>query len=70
MTVPEERTRAALQTRQFLKELATCNPKSGAPEHVRAEAIRLLRHYPSPSDMDIAHWYAPFWFGPVEGYGR
>lgn len=67
VTVPEERTRAVLQTRDFLKELATSNPKSGVPEKVRAEAIRLLRHYPSSSDIEIAHMYAPFWYGPVDG---
>ncbi len=66
MTTPSERTLAVLQTRTFLGELAFSNAQSGVPEHVRREAKRLLRHFPSSSDMNIAHMHTPIWFGPVE----
>lgn len=65
MTTPWERTRAVLQTREFLSELACASAKSGVPVYVRREATRLLRHYPSPSDMNIAHLGVPIWFGPT-----
>ncbi|WP_370655087.1 BPSL0761 family protein [Hydrogenophaga sp.] len=69
MTVPEERTLAVLQTRIFLQELANAPPKNRVPEAVRQEAIRLLRHYPAPSHLELAHLHAPGWFGPVRGFG-
>lgn len=51
MTLPNERTRSVLNTHGFLLRLAT--PYGGGlkriPKDVRAEARRLLRHYP--------HWF-------------
>ena len=51
MTLPNERTRSVLNTHDFLLRLAT--PYGGGlkriPKEVRAEARRLLRHYP--------HWF-------------
>ena len=51
MTMPAERTRAILQTREFLKELQHMPRQFKA---VRAEARRLLRHYPDASDIDMS----------------
>lgn len=55
MTLPYERTRSVLNTQQFLLRLAT--PYGGGlkriPNDVRAEARRLLRHYPSWVDFMI-----------------
>jgi hypothetical protein len=67
MTVPVQRTLAVLQARELLKELASSSAQSGVPEHVRREAERLLRHFPFPSHMQIAHLGAPLLFGPAEG---
>lgn len=50
MTMPDERTRSVLQTRQFLEELAGAKV-SGIPEEVRVEARRLLRHFPEKYDL-------------------
>jgi hypothetical protein len=51
MTLPNQRTRSVLNTHDFLLRLAT--PYGGGlkriPKEVRAEARRLLRHYP--------HWF-------------
>lgn len=69
VTVPEERTLAVLQTRVFLQEIAHAAPRSGVSKALRQEAFRLLRHYPAPSHLELAHLYAPEWFGPVEGFG-
>jgi hypothetical protein len=52
MTLPFERTRSVLNTRQFLLEL--CNPEQTprVPKTVRSQARALLRHFPNPSDIN------------------
>ena len=65
MTTPDERTRAVMQARQFLQELAWSAADAGIPEPVRREAVRLLRHYPGGSEMDLMHMALPQWFGEV-----
>jgi len=51
MTMPSERTRAVLNTEQFLIKL--CIPKQSprVPKEIREEARRLLKHYPSRYNM-------------------
>ncbi|AKU48364.1 BPSL0761 family protein [Xanthomonas arboricola pv. juglandis] len=49
MTLPDERTRNLLQAGAFLKELAG---SQAVPKSVRQEAYRLLRHYPTLSDVE------------------
>ncbi|WP_042955132.1 BPSL0761 family protein [Pseudomonas sp. G5(2012)] len=51
MTMPGERTRAVIQTHEFLVELSR---DSSLPEKVRRDAKFLLRHYPSKADMERA----------------
>jgi hypothetical protein len=51
MTIPEERTRAVIQTRAFLRALRDDSKLRSA---IREEARRLLRHYPSAMDMQYA----------------
>ncbi|WP_230697892.1 BPSL0761 family protein [Pseudomonas sp. SST3] len=48
MTMPNERTRAVIQTREFLVELSR---DSALPDKIRKDAKFLLRHFPSTSDM-------------------
>lgn len=48
MTTPSERTRNLLQCGAFLRELQLDPDQS---EEVRREAQRLLRHYPTLSDV-------------------
>lgn len=48
MTMPHERTRSVIQTREFLIELSR---DTSLPERVRRDAKFLLRHYPSRTDM-------------------
>ncbi|MGW8173238.1 MAG: BPSL0761 family protein [Stutzerimonas stutzeri] len=51
MTMPCERTRAVIQTHDFLLELSR---DGSLPERVRRDARFLLRHYPSRTDMLMA----------------
>ena len=48
MTMPVERTRHLIQAGAFLRELSA---NMDVPKQVRAEAYRLLRHFPSVSDV-------------------
>ena len=49
MTTPSERTRNVLQAGAFLRQLAASR---AVPKEVRQEAYRLLRHYPTVSDVE------------------
>ena len=51
MTMPDERTRAVIQTRDFLVELSR---DSTLPEKVRRDAKFLLRHFPSKYEVLLA----------------
>lgn len=51
MTRPFERTRAVVQTYDFLIELSR---DTSLPERVRRDARFLLRHFPSKVDMLLA----------------
>ncbi|MFJ3483821.1 BPSL0761 family protein [Pseudomonas sp. NPDC090202] len=53
MTMPVERTRSVVQTREFLRELSK-SPQ--IPESFRTEAARLLRHYPEAQLLLHAGW--------------
>lgn len=70
MTMPCERTRALLQTRELLERLQDPAETPRLPRWLRDEAIRLLRHYPSSSNLELAHWVLPDWFGPVPHFGE
>lgn len=53
MTVPVERTNAVLWTHDFLVELIDPKATPRVPKSIRDQARRLLRHYPSPFEMDV-----------------
>lgn len=54
MTMPDERTRSVIQAREFLTRLVL-SPSAGGfsrvGREVRAEASRLLRHFPHAYDL-------------------
>jgi hypothetical protein len=52
MTLPDERYRAIRQTRQFLIDLQDRTIYPRVPRAVRAEAYRLIRHYPGEYDLE------------------
>jgi hypothetical protein len=51
MTMPSERSRAVVQTRDFLIELAQ---NRNLPDQVRRDAKFLLRHFPTRDDVALA----------------
>ncbi len=51
MTMPDERSRAVVKTRDFLVRLSR---DSAMPDEVRNEAKFLLRHFPSQDDVILA----------------
>jgi hypothetical protein len=51
MTMPNERSRAVVKTRDFLVALSL---DSTLPEKVRHDAKFLLRHYPTRDDVILA----------------
>lgn len=51
MTMPHERTRVVIHTRDFLVELSR---SVELPEDVRSSAKHLLRHYPNATEVFLA----------------
>ena len=70
MTVPSERTRALIQTYELLIRLQHARATPDVPEWLREKARCLLRHYPTPSNVQLAHMALPTWFGPVPDFGK
>lgn len=64
MTTPSERTRALVQTRDFLQRLVTLGDDA-VPISLLMEAEALLRHYPELAHIELAHKALPMFFGPV-----
>ena len=64
MTIPVERTRAVIQTREFLLDLIHPSRTPKVPRAVRERAARCLRHYPGTYELDRMHKLAP------ESWGR
>jgi len=56
MTMPDERFRAVVKTREFLLEILT-TPR--VPKNIKDGARWCLRHYPSDWDMKMAAEGAP-----------
>ena len=53
MTLPYERTRAVVQTEEFLSDLINPKKTPRVPKEIRKQAYFLLRHYPNRMDMEI-----------------
>lgn len=70
MTIPYERTRSILETRDFLRELQDPRLTPRVPASVREHARALLRHYPSYADIELAHKALPMVYGPVPPFSR
>jgi hypothetical protein len=70
MTTPFERTRALIETNVFLHELQDPKLTPSVPAAVREIARKLLRHYPSYYDVELAHQALPLFYGPVPPFSR
>ena len=66
MTMPDERTRAVLETRRFLEKLAAGQMSRESPQRLRNYAMSLLRHYPSDADMHLTSSALPAWWSPPD----
>ncbi len=65
MTTPRERTRALLQTKEFLGELVDSDKTPGIPDGIRRQAKFLLRHYPGIVHLELASKALPEQYGPT-----
>ena len=65
MTIPLERTRSLIETKEFLESLTYPPSTPRVPAAVRDTARQLLRHYPAPLDLQCANRALPDIFGPV-----
>jgi len=70
MTTPYERTRATIETNLFLHALLNPKLTPRVPASVRETARTLVRHYPSYSDVELAHKALPMIYGPVPPFSR
>jgi hypothetical protein len=66
MTMPDERTKAVVETRNFLQLLAAAH-EVAIPGLVQTVASGLLRHYPLDTDLDVSASALPgIWAHPIQ----
>lgn len=70
MTIPYERTRALVQTKEFLEAMLDPKATPRVPHWMRGKAKALLRHYPGLYEIERAHKALPEAFGPVPPFSR
>lgn len=64
MTLPDERTRAVVYTREFLRDLLDPKKTPRISREIRDRAYRCLRHYPMGYDLTLAAAAVPDTWGP------
>jgi hypothetical protein len=70
MTLPFERTRALLDTSRLLTAMTVPKETPRLPKLLRGQAKLLLKHYPKPWEVELAHEALPSEFGPVPSFFR
>ncbi|RKE25187.1 hypothetical protein B0G76_6706 [Paraburkholderia sp. BL23I1N1] len=69
MTTPDERTKAVVKTRDFLRMIVHAD-EVAIPGLVQTVAADLLRHYPLDVDLSVSASALPgVWAQPVIGQG-
>lgn len=63
MTMPNERTRAIQNTREFLRDLLDPKKIPRIPREIRRRAYRCLKHYPGDLYLEQASRAVPETFG-------
>lgn len=53
MTLPDERYRALIYSREFMRDLLDPKKTPGVPKLVRQRAYRCLKHYPNKWEYKI-----------------
>jgi hypothetical protein len=66
MTLPDERTRAIVNARNFLYDLTDPKKTPRVPKSVRQQAWRILKHYPWNLHLNIAAAVMPDVWGKTE----
>jgi hypothetical protein len=66
MTLPDERTRAIVNARNFLYDLIDPKKTPRIPKAVRERARRILKHYPWDSYLDMTAEALPDVWGKTE----
>jgi len=64
MTMPSERTKAVVETREFLQLLASSDDAAVGLD-IREIAVRLLRHYPLDVDINTSAVALPGVWSPL-----
>ena len=64
MTMPYERTKAVIETRELLQLLAGSDG-SAVPSTIHEHARQLLRHFPLDVDLDVSAAALPGVWAPV-----
>ncbi len=67
MTLPNERTRAIINTREFLRRLLDPKKTPKIPKAIRREAYYLLKHYPWDLDLNVIAKTLPGILGKING---
>jgi hypothetical protein len=70
MTIPFERTRALVQTKEFLEAMLDPKTTPRVPRWMRGKAKSLLKHYPGLYEIEQVHKALPSEFGPVPPFSR
>ena len=70
MTIPFERTRSLIMTKEFLQRLQDPKQTPRVPRWIRGHAKGLLQHYPTYADLEKAHQAVPETYGPVPPFSR
>lgn len=70
MTIPFERTRALVLTKEFLEAMLDPKQTPRTPRWMRGKAKALLRHYPGLFEIERAHKALPETFGPAPPFSR
>jgi len=68
MTLPYERFRAVKYAQEFLEDLLDAKKTPKVPKDIRQRALRVLRHYPRPHDMENAAQAAPDVFAVTDSF--
>ena len=70
MTLPDERYRSVNYTREFLLKLLNPKETPRVPKDIRQWARRLLKHYPTPFEMDVTAKKAPDLFSKDSWFSK
>lgn len=66
MTLPDERTRAVLYAKEFLRDLLDAKKTPRVPRTVRERARNVLKHYPADYEIQALYKKTPRLFGKVQ----